>query len=170
MFVVTTLSYDQLAVLIRDKKVSLNNEDLILGERYEPIQEYIEERLGGSGYVMAIQGRINQASVGLLTKLDRGLAGNKVIIEAPVNQEDLLVFDVKGLDKAIEIINYGLPDELVTEALDEAQTKLSDQTVQVICAPYLAKSSNVRITSINREIDVAGAGITFVRLKKEGTV
>ena len=33
MFVVTTLSYDQLAVLIRDKKVSLNNEDLILGER-----------------------------------------------------------------------------------------------------------------------------------------
>ncbi len=168
MVVVTTLSYDQLATLIKEKKVSLNNEYLLFGEHYEAIQHYIEERLGGPGYVMAIRGRINPVSVRLLSQLDKGLRGNKVIIEAPVSQDDLLVFDVEGLDKAVEIINYGLPDELVEEALDEAQTTVSDNSVQVVCAPYLHKTGNVRITSLNRDIDVGDADITFVKLSGEG--
>lgn len=164
MVVVTTLSYDQLATLIKDRKVSLNNDTLLFGEHYSTIQRYIKERLGGKGYVMAIRGRINPASVGLLSKLDPGLKGNKVIIEAPVDQDDLLTFDVAGLDKAVEIINYGLPEELVEEALDEAQAAVSENSVQVVCAPYLHKTRNVRITSLNRDIDVGDADITFVRL------
>lgn len=167
MVVVTTLSYDELATLIRDKRVSLNNENLLLGAKYEAIQHYIQERLGGDGYVMAIRGRINPASVSLLSKLDGGLRGNKVIIEAPVDRDDLIVFDVAGLDKAVDIINYGLPEELVTEALDEAQTEIRDDVVQVVCTPYIHKTGNVRITSLHREIDVAVAGITFVKLNGE---
>lgn len=168
MVVVTTLSYDELARLIRDKKVSLNNENLLLGDHYEAVQNYIQERLGGDGFVMAIRGRINPVSVGLLASLDKGLRGNKVIIEAPVNPDDLLIFDVNGLAKAVEIINYGLPEELITEALDEAQTTLKEDTVQITCAPYISKKGKVRITSLNRDIDVGDADITFVKLGGEG--
>lgn len=168
MVIVTTLSYDQLALLIRDKKVSLNNENLLLGDHYEDIQKYIQERLGGDGFVMAIRGRINPVSVGLLASLDKGLAGNRVVIEAPVNQDDLLVFDVQGIAKAVEIIKYGLPDEMITEALDEAQTTLQEGTVQIVCTPYISKTGKVRITSLNRDIDVGDADITFVKLGGEG--
>lgn len=168
MVVVTTLSYDQLSQLIRDNRVSINNEDLFIGGHFSAIQSYIAEHLGSDNYVMAICGRINPTSVSLFNKLDRDLAGNKVIIEAQVSRDDMIAFDVKGLDKVVEIINYGLPDSMVTEALDEARTTPSDDGVQIICTPYISKDANVRITSLNREIDVGGAGITFVKLPGTG--
>ncbi len=153
MVVVTTLSYDQLAILIKDKRVALNNENLLFGDHYEAIQNYIQERLGGEGYVMAVRGYINPTSVKLLSALDAGLRGNKVIVEVPVNNDDLLVFNVAGLDKVMESIHYGLPDEMVEEALDEAQTGIEDDAVQIVCTPYLRKSGNLRVTSLNRDID-----------------
>lgn len=168
MFVVTTLSYGQLGTLIRENRVSLNNENLVFGNHYEPIEKYIQERLGGQGYVMAIRGRINPTSVQLLSTLDHGLQGDKVIIEAPVSQDDLLVFDVEGLDRAMDIINYGLPEEFVTEALDEAREHVTDGAIQIVCTPHISKSKSVRITSLNRDIDVSDAGITFVKLNGRG--
>lgn len=166
--IVTTLSYDQLSVLIKEKKVSLDNENLILGACYEEIQAYVKERLGGTGFVMAIRGRINPVSVRLLAALDKGLRGNKVIIEAPVDDDDMLTFDVTGLDKAVEIINYGLSKELVEEALDEAQESLQEGAVLVACTPCIRKCSNIRITSLNRVVDIDDADITFVKLGGDG--
>ena len=168
MVVVTTLSYDELAVLIKENQVALNNENLLFGDRYDAIRNYIEEHLGGEGYVVAIRGYLNPASVKLLSTLDRGLQGNKVIIEADVNKDDLLVFDVEGLDKAVEAIRYGLPDDVVTETLDEAQASLRDDVIQVVCTPHIKKSGNIRVTSLNRNIDFNVSGITFVRMNGGG--
>lgn len=169
LLVVTTLSYEQLAELIKNKRVALNNEDLLFGEQVDTVRHYIEERLGGTGYVVAIRGRINPASANFLSKLDRGLEGERLILEAPVKQEDLLVFDVGKLAKVSEFISYGFPPEYIEEALDEAQADVNDNTVQAICIPYIKKEGNLRITSPvpgrDAVINVSQADITFVRLK-----
>ena len=166
MLLVTTLSTAQLAELVRDKRVSLNNEDLLFGEPMDVVRNYIEERLGAPGYVMAIRGRINPASADFLAKLDRGLTGERFILETKVAPDDLLVFDLGKLVKVADFIAHGFPDEYVEEALDEAQDDISPQRLQAVCLPYIRKEGNIRITSLNprMNIDVSQADITFVRL------
>lgn len=166
MLLITTLSTGQLAELVRDKRISLNNEDLLFGEPADVVRNYIEEHLGGTGYVMAIRGRINPASADFLSKLDKGLSGERFILEAKVNSDDLLVFDMGKLVKVADFIAHGFPDEYIEEALDEAQDDVSPQRLQAVCLPYIRKEGNIRITSLNPHlnIDVSQADITFVKL------
>lgn len=170
MLLVTTLSTGQLSDLVKNKRVSLNNEDLLFGKPTESVRKYIEERLGGSGYVVAIRGRINPASADFLSKLDRGLKGDKFILETQVDPDDLLVFDMGKLVQVAEFIAHGFPDEYVEEALDEAQQAASDGSLQAVCLPYIRKEGNIKITSLDPRvnIDVSQADITFVKLNGGG--
>lgn len=170
MLLVTTLSTAQLADLVRNKRVSLNNEDLLFGEPIDAVRNYIEERLGGTGYVMAIRGRINPASAGFLSKLDKGLAGERFILETKVDPDDLLVFDMGKLVKVAEFIAHGFPDEYITEAMDEAQEAADPSKLQAVCLPYIRKEGSIKITSLNPQlnIDVSQADITFVKLNGSG--
>lgn len=165
MLLVTTLSYDQLGALIRNKSVSLDNDSLVFGQSSEPVRKYLMSRLGGTGYVVGIRGRINQKSAQLLSQLDRGLQGNKLILEAPVSEDEAITFNVQGIEEAVEILTYGLPDEMLYEQLDSAIVPKDDTSgVQIICVPAIEATGNIRITSLNREIEVDAEGITFVKL------
>lgn len=170
MVVVTTLSVSQLGDLVKNKRVSLNNEDLLFGEPTEVVRKYIEDRLGGTGYVVAIRGRINPNSAKFLSTLDKSPRSDRIIIEAPVEPEDLLVFDVDRLVKVAEFITHGFPDEYVEEALDEAQAAVGSSPLQAVCIPYLRKEGDVRITPIDQSmpIDVSQADITLVKLNGGG--
>lgn len=164
MLMVTTMSYDQLATLIRDRSITLNNDNLIFGQSTEVVGSYLRDRFGSSGYVVGIRGRINEKSAALLSQLDKGLGGNKLILEAPVQEEDMVAFSVKGLEEAAELIAHGIPTEMVYDQLDSSIS--TDETgVQIICVPEISRTNNIRITSINREISVDADGITFVKLK-----
>lgn len=164
MVVVTTLSYDELSTLIRDKRVALNNDSLILPQNYEAIQQYIEDRLGSDGFVMAITTRIDQQSVDVLSVLDQGLHGERVILEAPVDRDDLLVFDSAALRKVPEFIERGFSEDTVMQKLGEAERELNEEEVQVVCTPCIKKTGRVRVTSPYREVDLSATGITFVKL------
>lgn len=168
MVVVTTLSYPQLASLIKNARVTLNNEDLLFGEKVDTVEKYIEERLGSAGFVVGISGRINPASASFLSSLDEGLAGERLILEASVNPDDMLVFDVARLGIVSEFISHGFPDEYIEEALDEAVSSVSNESLQAVCVPYIKKEGNLRITSPvpgrGDEINVSQANITFVKL------
>lgn len=166
MLIVTTLSYDQLGSFIRNKQVSLDNENLLFGKSFPPIKKYLTERLGGSGYVIGIRGRINENSVKLLSQLDKGLQGNKVIIEAPVSEDEIMTFNVQDLEEAAQILMYGLPDEILYNHLDNAllHDKVEDG-IEIICVPAIRQSYNIRITSLNRDITIDAEGITFVKMR-----
>lgn len=164
MLMVTTMSYDQLAALIKNRSISLDNDNLIFGQSTEIVGSYLRDRFGSPGYVVGIRGRINEKSAMLLSQLDRGLGGNKVILEAPVEEDDMVVFNVKGLEEAADLIAHGIPAEMVYDQLDSAISHEATG-VQVICVPEIARSSNIRITSLNRDITVDAEGITFVKLK-----
>lgn len=166
MLLVTTMNYDELARLIRDKSVSLNNDRLIFGHDTAAVRSYLTERLGGTGYVVGIRGRINNASAKLLAQLDRGLAGNKVIIEASASEDEALAFTVKGIEEAIEIMTYGLPEEVLYDHLDSTRVQPGSTTeVEIVCIPDIKKDGGIRVTSLSREINVDAEGITIVKLK-----
>lgn len=167
MLIVTTMSYDELGQLIRSKAVSLNNDSLVFGQSADSVKQYLTERLGGQGYVVGIRGRINDTSARLLSQLDRGLAGNKLIIEAPVEEDEAICFTVKGIEEATEIITYGLPDEVLYDHLDSAQVpaNATNAGVEIVCIPDIKKVGGIRITALNRDISVDTEGITFVKLK-----
>lgn len=167
MILVTTLSYDQLGTFIRDRQVSLDNADLVFGTNTNSIKKYLSDRLGSEGYVMGIRGRINEKSVSLLSQLDAGLQGNKVILEVNVNDEDVLSFDVQGLEDAAQILTHGLPEEILCDQLDSSIIRPEEaKGVLVVCAPAVRRTSDIRITSLNRDIDIDVEGITFVKLRR----
>ena len=166
MLLVTTMNYDELASLIKNKSVILNNDGLIFGQDTEAVHSYLTERLGGTGYVVGIRGRINTASAKLLARLDRGLAGNKVIIEATASEDEALAFTVKSIEEAIEIMTYGLPKEVLYDHLDNTQVSPgSTGEVEIVCIPDIKKDGGVRITSLSRDINIDAEGITIVKLR-----
>lgn len=169
MLLVTTLSYDQFGAFIRDKQICLNNVDLIFGYDYPPIKKYILERLGSSGYVVGIRGRINNQSVNLLSQLDKELMGNRIVVEVDVKDDDVLSFNVNGLEEAAQLLTYGLPEEMVIEQLDASLVgKSGTYPVEVVCAPSINRNRNIRITSLNRDVELNVEGITFVKLGNRG--
>lgn len=167
MYIVTTLSYDQLATLIRDKKVSIDNANLIFGQFSTSVNKYLADKMGTPGYVIGIRGRINANSVNLLAQMDPGLKGNKVVLEAQVSEDQTLSFSVNGLAEAAEILTYGLPDEDLFDQLDSSVVPSGTSPgVEVVCTSTIQNVGSIRITSLNREISVDAEGITFVKLNK----
>lgn len=165
MLLVTTLSYDQFGQFIRDKQISLDNSNLIFGYRYDIIHKYLQDRLGSEGYIMGIRGRINNKSVALLSQLDAGLTGDRLIMEVNVDDDDVLSFGVQGLEDAVKIMTMGLPEEMVYDQLDASLLEKGNGTpVEVVCAPMVTRSTGIRITSLNREVVLDVDGITFVRM------
>lgn len=166
MTIVTTASYDQLGQLIRNNRVSLNNGVLIFGQQSESISKYLTDQMGDDGYVIGIRGNINPNSARLLEQLDPSLHGNKIIIEAPVEENDIVAFSVKGIEEAAEILEYGLPEEILFDQLDQAIVdSRSVNGVQIICAPVIQKKGIIRITSLHTRVDIEAEGITFVKLR-----
>lgn len=165
MLLITTLSYDEFGAFVKNSQVTLNNADLILGQNSEVIGKYIRDRLGSRGYVMGLRGRINKDSAEILSGLDSGLEGDRFIIEVDVDDDDVLSFDVAGLEEAVQIMEYGLPDEMVYAQLDSSLLeKPATDRVTVLCAPQIRKGKEVRITSLSRNAIVNIEGITFVKL------
>lgn len=167
MYVVTTMSYDELGELIKNKSVSLNNDRLIFGQDAAPIKAYLTEHLGGPDYVVAIRGRLNKTSAQLLSQLDRGLLGNKVIVEATISESDSMAFTVKGMEEAADIISYGLPDEILYDHLDQAQVRPGESgEVEIVCFPSIQQGGGIRVSSLSRDISLDASGITIVKLRE----
>lgn len=164
---ITTLSYEQLGAFIRDKQVSLDNASLIFGQNFEAVKHYLQERLGTDSYVMGIRGRINSDSVELLSKLDAGLQGNRVIVEVNVPDDDIITFDAAKLDDATQIMMYGLPEEMAFDQLDASQSEQGkSQGIEVVCTPKLKRATEVRVTSLHRDLNFDAEGITFIRVNR----
>lgn len=166
MLIVTTLSYDQLGRFIKEKQLSLNNEALLFGCNYDSIKNYMVSRLGSEGYVIGIKGRINKSSVELLTKLDPCLVDNRVVLEVNIPEDELLVFNLSTFIEAQEMLTFGLPDEVIYDHFDGALGGTPNESVQVICAPYIRNIKGVRITSLSRGVVVPDVNITSVKLKE----
>lgn len=167
MYIVTTLSYDELGQLIRDKKVSLNNADLLFGVTTEGINKYFQERIGYSGYVVGLRGRLNPTTADVFAKLDRTVrGGERVILEAEIDESDMLRYSVSGVNMAAEALAYGLPESDIYEQLDGACSPGNTvDAVEILCVPYIQANGKVRVTSLTEDLSFNVEGITFVKIK-----
>ncbi len=166
MVIVTTMSYDQFSVLMNKREVTLDNDSLVFGQSYDVVYQYLRERLGSDGYVVGIRGRINEATVKLLSRLDSGLIGNRLVLETNVDDRDVLSLGVDALNDVAQILAYGLPEDIVRSELDAAINDQNAHGIQIICVPSIQRKSGIRITSLNREIVVDASDIAFVKLRK----
>lgn len=167
MTVITTISYEKLSELLKNQKVTLNNERLIVGRDYKVIRDYLEEVLGTSGYVIALKGKINPTSVSLLSKLDRGLKSDKVIIEASLNPREAITYNVQDFTKIGEFLNYGLDSDTVIDYMEEAKNNVTDSSIQVVCFPCLEKAGKLRISSLSNELEFESDDITVVKMPQK---
>lgn len=166
MVIVTTISIQQFSELIRNKSVSLDNSDLIFGQNYEILQKYFTDRLGTSGYVIGIQGRLNNETVKLLSKLDdlENEDAHKFVIETQVDESDMLSFSVDDISKALQILTHGLPDEMVYDKLDASASAAKHDGIEIVCIPEITSKNHIRVTSLTDTINFDADGITFVKL------
>lgn len=166
MYIVTSLSYDDLGRLIREKKISLNNADLLFGVTSERINRYFQERIGYSGYVVGLRGRLNPTTARVFSSLDAAVRnGSRIMLEAEIDENDMIRYSVSGVNVAAEALAYGLPESDVYEQLDEARSEASDsQAVEVLCVPYIQTKGKIRVTNLTEEIQFNVDGITFVKI------
>lgn len=168
MLLVTTISYDDFSSLLKERAIYLNNSDLFFGEDYDIIHNYLTERVGCKGYVLGIRGNINSKTVNILSKLDSSLNGCRLIIEANVSDDEVVAFNVNGIDAAAKCIFYGLPDECVIEQMDSSVVNpFEDSSAEIVCVPCITKSDVLRITSTHATIRVDVDSIKFVKPKGE---
>lgn len=166
MYLVTTLSFDELGTLIRDKRISLDNGELLFGDDIDTINEYFKERIGFDGYVIGLRGRINRASAGIFQKIDRRtMTGEHVIIEAEIDDNDVLRYNVNGINMVAQALSYGMSEDAIYDELDSAQLPPgASGKVEVLCVPYIKGDAKVRVTSLSDKLDFAVEGITYVNL------
>lgn len=167
MYIVTTLSFEELGTLIKTRRVSLDNCNLLFGSNVEPIDAYFKERIGYQGYVIGLRGRLNATSAKLFKELDKQtITGQHVIVEVEIDEDDVLRYRVAGINNAVQAFSFGMSEDAILDELDEAQV-LPGQSggVEVLCVPYLNGASQVRVTSLSDELAFDVDGITFVKLQ-----
>lgn len=164
--IVTTLTYDELGELIKNKKVSLNNGKLLFGHDTDTINHYFQERIGNQGYVIGLRGRINKMTADLFKQLDDGvMAGNTAILEAEVNEDDMLRYTIDGVGMAADALTYGLSEGAIYEELDRAQKVMEPPAgAEVLCVPYIQANGKIRVTSLVEDLSFNVDGIAFVKL------
>lgn len=168
VYIVTTMSYADLGKLIRDKRVSLNNAKLLFGYSEEIIDTYFSERIGYSGYVVGLRGRLNPMTAEVFAQLDASVQrGERIILEAEIAEDDMIRYSVEGVNAAAEALAYGLPAEDIIETLDDArEPDKGKEPLEILCVPYIQNNGRVRVTNLNDDnltFDVEG--ITFVKVK-----
>lgn len=167
MYIVTTLSFEELGRLIRDKRVSVDNGDLLFGTNTETINSYFKERIGYQGYVVGLRGRLNSTSATIFKNMDqRTVTGEHVIVEAQIDEDDVLRYRVDGVNTAAQALQYGMSEDAIYDELDEAQLRPGDKGgVEILCVPYLKGNPKVKVTSLKEELNFNVEGITFVKLE-----
>lgn len=166
MYMVTSLSLEELGILIRERRVSLNNGKLLFGVSVDSINNYFAEQAGHTDYVIGLRGRLNHTTANLFKQMDDlVVSGNHVIIEAEIDETDVVRYRVDGVMNAAKALYYGMEDGIVCEELDDARLGEGDKSkVEVVCVPYINGTSHVRVTSLCNELSFNVEGITYVKL------
>lgn len=169
MFIVTTLSFDQLSHLIKDKQVSLDNGNLLFGQQTDIVDEYFRERIGYDGYVVGLCGRLNKTTASLFAKMDAGVkSGSRLVLEAEIDKDDVMRFKVEGVNAAAAALSYGLSGEDIYQQLDEAQQYPGDASapVEILCVPFIKANGKIRVTSMADDtVTFNVEGVTFVKMR-----
>ena len=167
MYILTTLSLTELSILLKEKKMSTNNVNLIVTPNIDSSQlvEYITDKLGYQGFVLCIVGEISDENIKKLYGLDPELSTDKIAMEIKIRESDALYFDTTELSTAIECIDMGLDPDDVIEQLDLAVKKGENASEQIVCIPFIQKPQAEKITALTQEIRVDN--IKFVYVNKD---
>ena len=162
MYVLTTLSLDDLSCLIKNKKISTNNVDLIFGAEDTLVSDYLKQRLGYNGFVLGIIGQISNATMEKLVNLDPELKNKKVALEIQIPENDALFMSVEDLVEVADFIDLGLDKDDIIEQIDTAIQNGATATNKIVCIPYIPSDKAERITSLTQDIHIDN--IAFVKL------
>lgn len=167
MHIVTTMSYDQLGELIRNKRISLDNADLLFGYTSDMLDDYFRQRVGYNGYVVGLQGRLNRYTADILKTLDDTVVrGDCVLLESEIEPDDAVAYSVNSVGEAAEAAYYGLPEEDIRWKLEDAEVNTkSSSGAKFLCVPYLKFNGKLIVTSFTEELDFDVDGVKYVKVR-----
>lgn len=166
MYIVTPLDYGELGTLIRNKRLSLDNSEIFFGPYSEFIGRYLKELVGYNGFVLGLRARLNPNTAKIVASIDPSVTHTgRAILEAQIDESDVVRFRVRDLTTAAEALQYGLSDDEVIQQLEKAQVLDTEpEGVEVLCVPYVKIDGHVRVTSLAEDIEFDVEGITFVKV------
>ena len=165
LYILTTLSLDELSSLLKDKKISTNNVDLFFGAEGSIISDYLKQRLGYNGFVLGIIGQISNGTISQLTGLDPALRHSKVALEIKIQENDALFMNIKDLMEVADYIDLGLDAEDILGQIDTAIQHGSAATNSIVCIPYIPSDKAERLTSLTRDVQIEN--IAFVKVSEQ---
>ena len=167
MYVITSMSYDELGTLIREKRVTLNNAELLFGDQDDDVDEYMRECVGYKGYTLGIRGRLNPVTAEVMSAVDsRVLSRGTVILEAQVPDEEVIQFNLEELGNLKLLLDYGFDKDSLWEQLDLArETQSPDGSVEILCVPFISIKWRIRVTALVDNLEFSTQDIEFVKVR-----
>lgn len=171
MYLLTSLSFEELGKLVSEKRIELNNSKLFVRPTVQEVDDYFRA-LECGGYVLGIGGlRMSPKSVAAIKKLTKSTK-ETVVLEVEVDTKEGTKFSLDGIDKVTEYISCDMDSADIVKALNEA--KVSDsptgKSVDIVCYPTITNVKKVRIACLDPEFDslvVDCSGVTVVDMTKE---
>ena len=162
MYILTTLSLDELSSLLKNKKLSTNNVNLFFGAEGNIISDYLKQRLGYNGFVLGIVGQISNDTIAKLTGLDPELKNSRVALEIKIPENEALFMNAEDLFEIADFIDLGLADEDIVEQIDTAIRNGGTTKNSIVCIPYIPSDKAERLTSLTQDVQIDN--IAFVKL------
>lgn len=164
----TTMSSRELGFFKAKRVISLSNMRLVCGNEYSNIlSDFIKEKLGYSGYVLGVRGRLTQATYDFFKKLDVQLCSGSVLLEIQVNESNMLMFDFAEFIKVIGALEAGEDRDSIIQKLEYALTmgKSNQSPLKLISVPYVCFEDAKAVTSPTTEVECEH--IVFIKLNDD---
>lgn len=167
MYIVTTISNEQLHELVEDGKLQLSNSEMFFDYDVDLIDNYFKDRLGSDGYVLGLRGRLNNTTASILANLDTAAVrqgAHRLFLEAEIDPEDVVRYTMEGVCSAAEALHHGFSEDSILGFLDSAEkSEDSPKGVEILCVRAL-RHAKVRIGSPVQEIRGEIEGVSLVKL------
>ena len=167
MYIVTTISNEQLHDIVSNKELQLDNSEMFMSYDVDIINEYFRNRVGSTGYVLGLRGRLNNTTASMLAHLDTDAVkadSHRLFLEAEIDPEDVVRYTFEGVSTAAEALSRGLSKDSIIGFLDSAEKDAdSPRGIEVLCITAI-KNGRVRIGSPVQDIRGEIEGIALVKL------
>lgn len=164
LYILTTLSLDELSYLLKQKKVSTNNVEFISDQEGALISEYLKQKLGYNGFVLGIVGQISLKNIEKLKELDPELNDAKVALEIKIPDNEAIYMNENDIIEVADFIDLGMDSEDILDQIDTAITNGEGTTNNFVCIPYIPREHTKRLTSLTQDIQIDN--IAFVKVNQ----
>ena len=169
MYLMTSMSFEDLGTLIKTGKVALNNSSMLFGQPVDFIDKYFRDSTGVGSYVVGFRGRLKESTIPALAALDPSIHDEEMaILEIEIDEDDAASYSLDNVLQAYKLFSYGFDDDDVLEEIEAARAAEAKKVFDILCVPYISIGDigkKIRVTTLHDVLEFPIDSIRFVKME-----